>query len=84
MLMMHWIQKYCIFRRMKRPVPGTNLVHVAMEQIVLLGGILYSIGSLTWANFVADGQPRAALLPNLIALGFGVLMFLLPYRAIIA
>lgn len=69
---------------MNRPVPGTDLVNVTMFQLILFGGLTYSLGSLTWSNFMPVGIPKEALLPNLIALGVSILMFLLPYRAIIA
>ena len=65
-------------------MPGTDLINVAMSQIILLGGILYSLGSLTWSNFFPEGIPKYALLPNLIALGISVLMALIPYRAFLA
>lgn len=49
---MYWAQKYSLFHRSKRPVPGTNLVNNAMYQLILFGGIVYSLGSLTWSNFL--------------------------------
>lgn len=79
---MYWAQKYSMFNRMRRPVPGTDVIHVAMFQLIYLGGIFYSLGSLTWSNFFPDGFPEEALVPNLIALGISVVMALLPYRAI--
>lgn len=82
--LMYWAQKYTLLNKMQRPVPGTNLVNVTMFQLILIGGFVYSLGSLTWSNFMPGGIPQEALLPNLIALGIGVLTFLLPYRAIIA
>lgn len=82
--MMYWGQKHSLFNRTKRPVPGTDLINVAMSQIILTGGIIYSLGSLTWSNFFPEGIPKYALLPNLIALGISVLMALLPYRAILS
>ena len=82
--MMYWAQKYSLFNRARRPVPGTDLINVAMSQIILLGGIFYSLGSLTWSNFFPDGIPKYALLPNLIALGISIFMALVPYRAFLA
>ena len=78
----YWPQKYAIFNRMQRPVPGTDLINVAMFQILLLGGIFYSIGSLCWSNFFPDGTPRKAIVPNIVALVISFVMFILPYRAI--
>lgn len=82
--LMYWTQKYTLFNKMKRPVPGTDLVNVAMFQLILLGGFIYCLGSLTWSNFMPNGIPKEAIVPNLIALGISILLFILPYRAIIA
>ena len=79
---MYWAQKYSMFNRMQRPVPGTDLINTALFQIILLGGIFYSIGSLCWSNFFPDGTPRSAIVPNIVALVISIIMFLLPYRAI--
>ena len=82
--MMYWAQKYSLFNRTRRPVPGTDLINIAMSQIILLGGILYSLGSLTWSNFFPEGIPKEALVPNLAALGISIAMALIPYRAVLA
>lgn len=55
---MYWAQKYAIFNRMKRPVPGTDTINVAMFQLIYLGGVFYSLGALTWSNFFPTGYPR--------------------------
>ena len=54
---MYWAQKYSMFNRMQRPVPGTDLINTAMWQIIYLGGILYALGSLVWSNFMPEGIP---------------------------
>ena len=79
---MYWSQKNAIFNRMKRPVPGTDVVNVAMFQLIYMGGIFYSLGSLTWANFLPGGIPENALIPNLVALGISIIIALLPYKGI--
>lgn len=81
---MYWVQKYSLFNKMKRPIPGTNLVNAAMFQIVLIGGLVFSLGSLTWSNFMPNGIPKEALLPNIIGLGIGLFVFLIPYGTILA
>lgn len=57
-----------------------------MWQIIFLGGVFYAFGSLVWSDILENGLPtnHQALIPNLIAMAFGILMFLLPYRAIFA
>ena len=82
LFIMYWAQKNSIFNQTQRPVPGTDLINVAMFQIIVLGGIFYSIGSLCWSNFFPGYKPPGALAINLGALGVGIVMFMLPYRAI--
>ncbi len=82
-LLMYWIQKYCMFYRYKRPVPGTDFVNQTVWQIIHLGPLMYSLGSLTWSNFLPNGIPEKAIIPNLIALGFSVLLILVPFKAIL-
>ena len=79
---MFWAQKWALFNRMRRPVPGNDLINTAMGQIIFLGPIVYSLGSLTWSNFFPDGTPKYAIVPNLISLGISVLMFIFPLSII--
>jgi len=79
---MFWAQKWSLFNRMRRPIPGNDLINNAMGQIIFLGPIVYSLGSLTWSNFFPDGTPKNAIIPNLIALGISVLMFIFPLSLI--
>lgn len=82
--MMYWAQKYCMFNRVKRPNPGTEFLNNAMFQIIYMGPILYSLGSLTWSNFFPEGTPKSALLPNLVALGISCLIFIIPTNLIMS
>lgn len=67
---------------MYRPVPGTDLINIAMSQLILLGGIMYAIGSLCWTNFFPGAIPSSALIPNIIAVVIGVVLLLFPFTAI--
>lgn len=69
---------------MRRPIPGNDLINTAMNQLIFLGPIIYSLGSLTWSNFFPEGTPKHALLPNLIAIGISGLMFIFPLQFIYA
>jgi len=80
---MFWAQKWALFNRMRRPVPGHDLINTAMAQIIFLGPIVYSLGSLTWSNFFPDGIPKKAIVPNCIALGISVIMLIFPLNLII-
>jgi hypothetical protein len=35
-----------------------------------------------WSNFLPEGIPKNALIPNLFALGGGIIIILIPYRLI--
>ena len=69
---------------MRRPFPGSDIVNTAMFQLIYFAPIVFALGNLTWSNFLADGSPKEALVPNLISLGFGVVILLLPYKIIFA
>jgi len=55
--LMYWIQKYCLFNRYRRPVPGTDFVNSAVYRMIMLGPLTYSLGSLTWSNLSPEGIP---------------------------
>lgn len=76
--MMYWAQKYSLFNRARRPIPGGDFIHLALYQLIYMGPLAYSLGSLTWSNFFPDGTPKSALLPNLVALGVSVFILLIP------
>jgi hypothetical protein len=50
-----------------------------MYQMLYFGPIAFALGNLTWSWFLPDQSFRNAVLPNLISLGMGVAMFILPY-----
>ena len=81
--LMYWAQKYCLFKRYRRPVPGTDFVNNAVYRIILMGPFIFSLGSLTWSNFTPGGIPPEAILPNLIILGVSVIIFAIPYNTFI-
>jgi hypothetical protein len=80
---MFWVEKYCMFYRYKRPVPGTDFVNKAVYQWIFLGPLIYALGSLTWSNFDPNGIPKEALLPNILAAVFSALLVILPVNPII-
>lgn len=81
---MYWVQKHSIFNRYKRPVPGGNIIDKAMFQFIDFGPIVFSLGSLTWSNFLPDGEPKYALVPNLISCGVALITFIFPYHKFIS
>jgi hypothetical protein len=78
---MFWAQKYSIFYRMKRPFPGTDMVNTAMHQLIYLGPLVFTLGNLTWSNFLGNG-PNAALIPNIISLGLSLVIAVFPYEIV--
>ena len=81
--LMYWVEKYSMFNRYRRPVPGMDFVNNAVFKMICFGPIVYSFGSLTWSNFSPNGIPPEAIVPNLIALAIGVLLFAVPFNSII-
>jgi len=43
--LMYWAQKFTLFYRSKRPIPGTNLINIITSQIIAGGGLFYAIGN---------------------------------------
>ncbi len=82
-LLMYWIEKYSLFNRYRRPVPGMDFVNNAVFKMVSLGPIVYTFGSLTWANFSPNGIPPEAIIPNLVAMAVSVVLFAIPFNSII-
>lgn len=72
-----------MFYRYKRPVPGTDFVNSAVYHLIFLGPLIYSLGSLTWSNFDPNGIPPEAIVPNLLAVLFSVLLIIVPINPII-
>ena len=76
---MYWIEKYSLFHRSQRPVPGIDTINLVMHQLIYLGGVTYALGSLTWSIFIEDTNFKNSLVANLIAAGLGLLIFIFPY-----
>ena len=55
---MFWVQKYSVFNRYKRPVPGGSIIDRAMLQFIDFGPIAFSLGNFTWSNFLPEGEPK--------------------------
>lgn len=60
-----------------------DFVNNAAFKMICFGPIVYSLGSMTWANFAPNGIPPESIIPNLVALGVGVLLFSLPFNFIL-
>ena len=72
-----------MFYRYRRPVPASDFINQAAYQIIHFGPFIYSLGSLTWANFMPDGIPDEALIPNIIALCISILIIIVPIKLIL-
>ena len=82
-LMMYWAQKYCMFYRYRRPVPASDFINQAVYQFIHFGPFIFSLGSLTWSNFMPDGIPDNAIIPNIVAVCISVLIFVVPIKVIL-
>lgn len=78
---MFWAQKYCLFNRYKRPVPGTDFVNQIVYQIIYFGPLVYTLGSLTWASF--RGTYDYSVFPNLISLLVSIIFLIVPFPTIL-
>ncbi len=50
--------------------------------MIYFGAIAYTLGSLTWSNFIPQSPFNSALPPNIVAGSFALIIFLLPYETI--
>lgn len=80
-LWMYWAQKYSIFYRMQRPIPGNDMVNTAMHQLIYMGPLVFTLGNLTWSSFLGEG-PDEALAPNIISLALSFILAVFPYQII--
>jgi hypothetical protein len=87
-LINYWAQKYCLFHRCKRPVPGTRTLYNVMVQFVYAGGLFYALGSLTFINFIPEDvlgtELKFALIANIITVSFAGISMFIPYSYIYA
>jgi hypothetical protein len=79
----YWASKYSLFRRCKRPVPGTKILYDTTVQFIYLGGLFYGLGSLIFINILPDNlikqSNKSAFIANIAAIGLGGLTMLIPF-----
>jgi hypothetical protein len=80
---MFYANKYVLFYRASRPKPSSDIINSSLSRILNLSLIVYGLGSLTWTSFVPTDEPKYAIVPNLICVGLGVLLQLVPLELII-
>lgn len=84
----YFVQKYVLFHRSKRPVPGDKILYDTMVQFIYAGGLFYSLGSLTFINFIPKDIFQVpfnfALIANLIAIGISALSLFIPFSYLYA
>jgi len=85
-IIMYWAQKYSLFTRCRRPVPGTKILNDVLVQFIYAGPLFYSLGSLVFVNLLPQSifniELNSTLVANLVAIGISVLILLLPYSLI--
>jgi hypothetical protein len=79
----YWVQIYCLFDQCKRPVPGTKVLFNLMVQFLYAGGIFYSLGSLTFINFIPQTilstKNEFALIANILSIIIAGISLFIPY-----
>ena len=83
LLMMYWIEKYSLYARCQRPVPGPDTITSKLYQLIFFGAVAFALGNLTWSWFLPDKGFRNALTPNLITLGISLIIFIFPYEKLV-
>ena len=82
---MYWINKYSLYGRSQRPIPGNDILGFAMYQMIFFGPAALALGHLTWARFLSDDgfRSNSILIINLIAVSLAAVAFLFPYEIFI-
>lgn len=75
---MYFVHRYILYYRASRPRVGSNIVNKELNNILRLSLIAYATGSIIWTQIITIGALDETLLPNLIALGLGVLVLVYP------
>ena len=78
---MYWINKYSLYGRSQRPIPGNDTLGFAMYQMLFFGPAAFALGHLTWSRFLSDDgfTAHSILIINLVAAGLPFVAFIFPY-----
>ena len=76
---MYWAQKYSLFHRCRRPVPGNETINTIMFQFIYIGPLVYSTGNLIWLQIFPDVLSSPIYTPMLLSFIFSVVILFLPY-----
>lgn len=83
LFLMYWVSKYCLLNRSKRPIPGDNTISATVGQIINLGPIMLGLGAFVFTDILSDhGDGSIKFLLHLIAIGIGLILYLLPFQTI--
>jgi hypothetical protein len=82
-LVMYWIQKYCLLRRVKRPIPGSDTINEAVGQIITLGPVMLAVGALIFSDILTDHDFRGFhFLINFISVIISIFFYIFPFKII--
>lgn len=81
LIMMFWAQKYSLFYRCRRPIPGNKTVNTTMYTLIYLGPLFFGIGSFCWSHFFETSFIGIA--PNLTTCIIAAIIFILPYKGFV-
>lgn len=74
---MYWIEKYIVFNRCCRPVPGNRLVNISTHFYLILGPLAFGIGCLVWPYYIK--HEFSGLGPTIVILVLTFLLLLTPF-----
>lgn len=83
LFLMYLAQKYALLFRSKRPQPSSDRINKALNIVLDFTVCAYAFGSLTWTNFLYTPNRTFALVPNILSLCVGLLLYIIPYNRII-
>ena len=81
LVLMFWAQKYSLYNRCRRPVPGNKAINTTMYTLIYLGPAFFGIGSFCWSHFFE--HEFIGIAPNLTTCIIAFIIFILPYRALV-
>lgn len=83
LFLMYLAQKNALLFRSKRPQPSSDRINRALNIVLDFTVCSYAFGSLTWTNFIQTPNRTFALVPNILSLCVGLLLYIVPYNRII-
>jgi hypothetical protein len=75
LILVYQTKKFALFYRSKRPLSSSKYINFFMKNVLYFCFISYGLGNLTWSNFFKNSYPHRAFIPSVIAIGLGVILY---------